>query len=101
MRLSQVYGNIFKMYDVNCDRESRKIIHCYIIGLNKMTLSKDSVYEIMYLTLITNFVKFEPFIDAICVSFGFLRLSSKASIVGIYAVLLRKSFSNSEIYDIS
>ena len=27
-----------KMYDVNSDKETRKMIYCYIIGLNKMTI---------------------------------------------------------------
>ena len=80
-----------EMYDVNLDRETRKIIDCYIIGFNKITLR---------LTLITIFVKCKPFIDAICVSFGLLRLSSKASILGIDVVLLRKLFSNQKICDI-
>ena len=68
-----------EMYDVNLDRETRKIIDCYIIGFN--------------MTLITIFVKCKPFVHAMCVFIGFLRLYSKASILGIHAVLLRPTGS--------
>ena len=62
--------------------------------------NKVQIYRMIRCIKLTIFVKCKPFIDAICVSFGLLRLSSKASILGIDVVLLRKLFSNQKICDI-